>query len=64
MKPVDVKPYISFDVEFNMEKPKVDVGDHVWISKYKIIWKKTTRLKKLFRIENMRDKTGDTLYAK
>ena len=39
MKPVDVKSgmYIEYGVEHNDKHPKLKVGDHVRISKYKTI---------------------------
>ena len=42
MKPVNVKPSIYFDFnnENNKEDPKLKVGDHVRISKYKQIFAK------------------------
>ena len=42
MKPVDVKDntYIDFKKEVNDKDPKFKVGDHVRISKYKIIFAK------------------------
>ena len=42
MKPVDVKDntYIEFEKEVNDKGPKFEVGDHVRISKYKIIFAK------------------------
>ena len=42
MKPIDVKDntYINIDKEVNDEDPKVKVGDHVRISKYKNIFAK------------------------
>ena len=42
MKPVDVKwtRYIDFDKENNKEGSKYNIGDHVTISKYKIIFVK------------------------
>ena len=42
IKPVDVKSstYINFDKDNNKEGPKVKVGDHVRISKYKNIFAK------------------------
>ena len=42
MKPVDAKSitYIDFNKENNKEDPKVEVGDHVRISKYKNIFAK------------------------
>ena len=42
MKPVDVKSskYIDFDKENNKEDPKLKVGDHVRISKYRSIFGK------------------------
>ena len=42
MKPVDVKDntYIDFKKEVNDKNPKFKVGDHVRISKYKIIFAK------------------------
>ena len=40
MKPIDVKTsiYIDFDIESNHKGPKLKVGDHVRISKYKKIF--------------------------
>ena len=40
MRPVDLKSstYIDFNKENNMEDPKINVGDHVKISKYKNIF--------------------------
>ena len=40
MKPIDVKDntYINFDKEVNDNDPKLKVGDHVRISKYKNIF--------------------------
>ena len=37
MKPVDVRPstYIVFNKENNKEDPKIEVGDHIRILKYK-----------------------------
>ena len=42
MKPVDLKSstYIDFGVENNDKDPKIEVGDHVIISKYKNIFPK------------------------
>ena len=42
MKPIDVKdnPYINTDKEINNKDPKLKVGDHVRISKYKNIFAK------------------------
>ena len=42
MKPVDVKlsMYIAFKKENNKKDPKIKVGDHVRISKYKNIFAK------------------------
>ena len=42
MKPVDVKGtiYIDSSKEVNDKDPKFEVGDHVWISKYKNIFPK------------------------
>ena len=42
MKPVDVKDdtYIDFIKDVNDKDPKFQVGDHVRISKYKIIFTK------------------------
>ena len=42
MNPADVKlsTYIDFNVENNEKDPKFEVGDHVRISKYKIIFGK------------------------
>ena len=42
MKPIDVKdnPYINIDKEVNDKDPKVQVGDHVRISKYQNIFGK------------------------
>ena len=42
MKPIDVKDdtYINIGNEFNDKDPKVKVGDHVSISKYKNIFSK------------------------
>ena len=42
MKHVDVKynKYINFDKESNYKDPKLKVGDHVRISKYKNIFAK------------------------
>ena len=42
MKPVDVKDntYIDFENEVNDKDPKLKVGDHVTISKYKNIFAK------------------------
>ena len=42
MKPIDVKPrmFIDFNKENNKESPKLKVGDHVRISKYKNIFAK------------------------
>ena len=42
MKPVDVKDntYIDFKNEVNEKNPKLKVGDHVRISKYKSIFGK------------------------
>ena len=39
MKPINVKSsmYIDFDFENNGKDPKFRVGDHVRISKYKIV---------------------------
>ena len=44
MKPVDVKSrtYIDFNKEMNKEGPKLEVGDHVRISKYKTFLQKVT----------------------
>ena len=43
MKPVDVKPskYIDFNKEDIKKGPKLKVGDHVRISKYKDIFYKS-----------------------
>ena len=43
MKPVDVKPskYIDFNTEDIKKGPKLKVGDHVKISKYKDIFYKS-----------------------
>ena len=42
MKPIDVKDYtyINIDKEVNDKNPKVKVGDHERISKYKNIFAK------------------------
>ena len=42
MKPVDVKDYtyIDFEKEVNNKGPKLEIGDHVRISKYKNIFAK------------------------
>ena len=42
MKPVDVKSstYFNFNRENNREGPKVEVGDDIRISKYKIFLQK------------------------
>ena len=44
VKPVDVKDntYIDFEKEVNNKDPKLKVGDHVKISKYKNIFAKDT----------------------
>ena len=44
MKSVDIKSstYIDFNKENNKEEPKFKVGDHVRISKYKILFQKVT----------------------
>ena len=42
MKPFDIKSstYIDFNKENNKEKPKLEVGDHVRISKHKNVFTK------------------------
>ena len=42
MKPIDVKynSYIDFGRDYNDKDPKLQVGDHVRISKYKNIFSK------------------------
>ena len=46
MKPIDLKdnPYINTDKEINDKDPKLQVGDHVRISKYKNIFAKSYTL--------------------
>ena len=60
MKPVDVKDntYIDFKKEVNDKNPKFKVGDHVRISKYKIIFTKgyiPNWSEEIFIIENIKN---------
>ena len=60
MKPVDVKnnTYIDFKKEVNDKDPKFKVGDHVRISKYKIIFAKgytPNRSKEVFVVSKIKN---------